>query len=69
MYGARMGVKRFDKRVNFLMRSEEYEMLEALAHREGLTASDIVRQLVRRAHVAKFGEPPVPMPKAKGKKR
>lgn len=40
------------------MTEHERQMLEALAERSGLTASDIVRQLVRREHAATFGERP-----------
>lgn len=40
------------------MTEDERQMLEALAEKSGLTASDIVRQLVRREHAATFGEKP-----------
>lgn len=43
------------------MSDDERRMLEALALRQGLTASDIVRQLIRREHEAKAeGEPKRP---------
>lgn len=36
----------------------ERAMLEALAERDGLSAGDIVRQLVRRAYAEVFGDKP-----------
>ncbi|HST56288.1 MAG TPA: hypothetical protein VLJ42_10425 [Solirubrobacteraceae bacterium] len=53
-----MAAKRFDDRLHVLVTSDERRMLEALAERQGLTTSDVVRQLVRREHAALFGEPP-----------
>jgi hypothetical protein len=53
-----MATKRFDKRANFMMMSAEFAMLEALGAREGLSASDMVRQLIRRQHAAIFGDLP-----------
>ena len=40
------------------MSSEEREMLEALADRDGLSASDEIRQLIRKEYVAAFPEEP-----------
>jgi hypothetical protein len=37
------------------MSLEELRMLNAIAGADGLTASDVVRQLVRREFVARFG--------------
>jgi hypothetical protein len=45
------------------MSAEEIEMLNAVADAEGLSASDVVRQLVRRAYVDRFGDKHVPKPK------
>jgi hypothetical protein len=47
------------------MSDEERRMLEALADREGLTASDKIRQLVRREYASAFGEEPPKKPKRK----
>ena len=47
--------------------AEEKQMLTALAEREGLTASDKVRQLVRKDYAATFGEAPAKRPKPKRK--
>jgi hypothetical protein len=38
------------------MSDDELSMLNALADADGLTASDVVRQLVRREYVARFGD-------------
>jgi hypothetical protein len=53
-----MATKRFDKHLHILVTSEESEMLNELADREGLRPSDTIRQLIRRAHAAAFGEKP-----------
>lgn len=37
---------------------EEREMLRALADRDGLSASDVVRVFIRRAHAEAFGTKP-----------
>ena len=37
---------------------EELAMVHALADAEGLSASDIVRQLIRRHYIEKFGDKP-----------
>ncbi len=37
-----------------LLSDEEYEMLQALADADGITASDLIRQYIRRAHAEKF---------------
>jgi hypothetical protein len=34
----------------------EVAMLQALSEADGLTASDVVRTLIRRAHAERFGE-------------
>ncbi|MEO8905496.1 MAG: hypothetical protein ABI488_23515 [Polyangiaceae bacterium] len=38
------------------MTSDERQMLEALAERDGYSASDKIRQLIRKEYVAAFGE-------------
>ena len=43
-------VKRFDKQLHILVTSDERGMLQELADREGFTPSDMIRQLIRRAH-------------------
>lgn len=40
------------------MAQDERKMLDALAEAQGLTASDIVRQLVRREYLATFPKKP-----------
>jgi hypothetical protein len=37
---------------------DEKRMLETLADREGLTASDKVRQMIRREYATTFGQEP-----------
>jgi hypothetical protein len=49
-----MATKRFDKRLHILVSAAEHEMLEELAGRDGLTPSDVVRQLIRQRHAAVF---------------
>ena len=44
------------ERLGIRIASEEVAMLQALAVADGLTASDIVRTLIRRAHAERFGE-------------
>jgi hypothetical protein len=39
-----------DKRLNIRVTEEEAEMLRGLAEREGLSAADVVRLFIRRAH-------------------
>ena len=41
-----------------LVSDEEWRMLQELADATGVTASDYVRQVIRREHVTKFGEKP-----------
>ena len=43
---------------NIRLDDTEHHMLVALADGEGLTASDLVRQFVRKSYAAKFGEVP-----------
>ena len=44
-----------DRPVNIRMNDDEVEMLKTLAHESGLSASDIVRQLIRREYAEKQG--------------
>jgi hypothetical protein len=53
-----MASKRFDKRLHVLVSSDEFEMVERLAERDGLTPSDVVRRLIRQAFGAVFGDQP-----------
>ncbi|APU89267.1 hypothetical protein Rctr16k_06 [Virus Rctr16k] len=46
------------EKFQFRMTGEERRMLEALAEREGLSASDKLRQLIRKEHATAFGEAP-----------
>ena len=50
-----MVVKR-EKRVQMLFSEEEWAMLQELADRDGVTASDWVRTRVREGHRTLFGE-------------
>ena len=59
-----MALKR-DKRLHMLMADEEWAWLQALADKDGLSASDVVRQLVRRAHAEAFCEQKAPKPAAR----
>jgi hypothetical protein len=47
-----------EKRLHMLLSDEEDRMLRALADADGLTASDIVRQLIRRTFMERW--PPKP---------
>ena len=47
-----------DEKFQLRMSADERRMLEELADREGLSASDKIRQLIRREHAATFGEEP-----------
>lgn len=48
--------------------SAEREMLDWLAERDGLSASDVLRQLVRREYVTREG-PPAKRPRSTRKAR
>lgn len=52
-----MATKRFDKRLQVLVSAAENTMLDQLAERDGLTPSDVVRQLIRQRHAELFGAP------------
>jgi hypothetical protein len=43
-----------EKTWNVRVTEHENEMLKALAEHQGLSVSDVLRQLVRRAHAAAF---------------
>jgi hypothetical protein len=49
------------------MTEDERNVLETLASRQGLTASDIVRQLVRHEHEVTVRAAPAKQPKPKRK--
>jgi hypothetical protein len=55
-----------DQLFQLRMTDDEKRMLEALAENEGLTASDKVRQLIRKDFAATFGQP---LPKQKKPKK
>ena len=44
-----------NRRLSMLISDEEHEKLQALADREGVTASDYVRLFIRREHATSFG--------------
>jgi Ribbon-helix-helix protein len=44
------------ERLGIRIAPQEVAMLQALSEADGLTASDVVRLLIRRAHAEKFGE-------------
>jgi DNA-binding GntR family transcriptional regulator len=46
-----------DKKLTILVTDEERTMLEAIAQGDGLTASDVVRQFIRRTHAQRFPAP------------
>jgi hypothetical protein len=50
-----MATKRFDKRLHVLVSAAESAMLDELAEHDGLTPSDVVRQLIRKRHTDVFG--------------
>ncbi len=50
------------ERLNVRIAPEEIAMLEAVAEADGLSASDVVRTLIRRAYAERFGDK---KPKAK----
>jgi len=62
-------VKRFDRRLHVLVTEDEHEMLADLATREGLSPSDMIRQLIRRAHAASPSAQATTVPKPKPRKR
>jgi DNA-binding GntR family transcriptional regulator len=43
-------VTKRERRLSMLISDEEWEMLQALADRDGQTASDYIRLYIRRAH-------------------
>ena len=45
-----------DKNLRVMMSEDELRMLHELADLAGLTASDIVRTLIRQEHAAKVGQ-------------
>ena len=47
-----------DRQFRIMMSDEEMEMVRTLADQAGLTASDIVRQLIRREYEQKAGGKP-----------
>jgi hypothetical protein len=51
-----MGSTERDKRLHMLLSDDEDRMLRALAAADGLSSSDIVRQLVRKAFAERFAE-------------
>jgi hypothetical protein len=57
-----------DQLFQLRMTADEKQMLTALAERQGLTASDLVRQWVRREYAAALGgQPRAKRPKPKRK--
>lgn len=46
------------RRVHIVTTPEEYDMAKALAERQGLTVSDIVRTQIREAYANAFGTKP-----------
>lgn len=52
-----------------LISDDEHEMLQALAEREGVTASDYIRLHIRREHAALGASAPSKATKAKAPKR
>jgi uncharacterized protein (DUF1778 family) len=46
--------RRRERNLNFRVSEEEADMLKALAERQGLSASDFLRQYIRRAFAETF---------------
>lgn len=57
-----MVVKR-NRRLSMLVSDEEWEMLQSLADRDGVTVSDHIRLYLRRAHAEAFGSAKPPAKK------
>jgi hypothetical protein len=53
-----------DRQFRIRLDETELAMLHALAERDGISASDFVRQFVRRSYAATFGEKPPKKPKS-----
>jgi hypothetical protein len=47
-----------DRQFHLRTTAEEVAMLHALAERTGLSASDYIRQFIRREYAAAFGDKP-----------
>jgi hypothetical protein len=45
-----------DRRLSIRIADNEWDMLKALAEREGLAVSDYVRLFIRRSHSEAFGD-------------
>lgn len=45
-----------DRKLTIRVSNDELAMLEALAEADGLSASDIIRQYIRRSHAARFSD-------------
>jgi hypothetical protein len=57
-----MVVKR-TKRLPVLLTPDEWAMLQALADKQGVTASDVLRLNLRRAYAEAFGSDPPKKPR------
>lgn len=53
------------RRVHIVTTPDEYDMAKALAERQGLTVSDIVRMQIREAYANVFGSKPASTKKTK----
>jgi hypothetical protein len=51
-----MATKQRTERLGLRIAPEELEMVNDLADADGVSASDVVRILVRRAHAERFGD-------------
>lgn len=45
-----------DEKFQLRMTTEERQMLEALADKDGFSSSDEIRQLIRKEYSARFGD-------------
>ncbi len=54
-----------DEKFQIRLTAEERRMLNAIAENDGLSASDKIRQLIRKDFTATFAEAPTPKPKRK----
>lgn len=69
MHRMRMATKRFSQRLHILVSDDESLMLDQLAEKDGVTPSDVVRRLIRRAYAELGGDIKPLTPKRKARKK
>ncbi len=55
-----MEERRRNRNLNVRLTDQEHEMLTDLAEHVGLSASDVIRQYIRKEYAAVFGKPAQP---------